>query len=128
MPGRDYQRCNVIFCVFHRERDIDSSPNKHVYLCILQAFTVTKMWCYKITSLILGVPCAVIWGIYFACLAFCTSWCCMPCIKSEVSTIIICSFLTYLKIFGIVKEIGKSFKLPLGPILPHDPVLIQPAV
>ena len=91
--------------------DIVLILTQHMYFCSPQAFTVTKMWCYKITSLILGVPCAVIWGIYFACLAFCTSWCCMPCIRSEVSISLSAVFLTFLKVFGIMKEIEKSFKL-----------------
>lgn len=50
---------------------------------MLQVFTNTKVWCYRITSLILAVPLAVLWGVYFACVAFCTAWCCVPCIKSE---------------------------------------------
>ena len=46
-----------------------------------QVFTLVKIWCYRITSIILALPCAVCWGLHFACLAFCQIWCCIPCLK-----------------------------------------------
>ena len=50
-------------------------------LC-LQLFTQTKLWCYRITSVILAIPCSLLWGCWFACLAFCRIWCCVPCLRS----------------------------------------------
>ncbi|KAJ1163899.1 caveolin-1 [Lissotriton helveticus] len=45
-------------------------------------FTVTKYWFYRLLSTILGIPLALIWGIYFAILSFLHIWAVVPCIKS----------------------------------------------
>ncbi|XP_073508015.1 caveolin-1 isoform X1 [Phyllobates terribilis] len=45
-------------------------------------FTVTKYWFYRLLSAILGIPLALIWGIYFAILSFLHIWAVVPCIKS----------------------------------------------
>ena len=47
-----------------------------------QLFTNTKLWCYRITSLICGLPLSIFWGVYFACLSFCVIWCCEPYMKA----------------------------------------------
>ncbi|XP_043936301.1 caveolin-3 [Protopterus annectens] len=46
------------------------------------AFTVSKYWCYRIISAIFGIPLALIWGFFFACISFCHIWAVVPCIKS----------------------------------------------
>ncbi|XP_032819264.1 caveolin-1 [Petromyzon marinus] len=45
-------------------------------------FTVTKYWCYRLLSGLCGIPLALIWGFYFACLTFCHIWAVVPCVKS----------------------------------------------
>ncbi|XP_071383096.1 caveolin-3-like isoform X1 [Centroberyx affinis] len=45
-------------------------------------FTVSKYWCYRILSAILGIPVSLLWGFLFACLSFCHIWAVIPCIKS----------------------------------------------
>ncbi|XP_029465449.1 caveolin-3 isoform X2 [Rhinatrema bivittatum] len=45
-------------------------------------FTVTKYWCYRLLSALLGAPLALIWGFLFACLSFCHIWAVVPCVKS----------------------------------------------
>ncbi|NXL11251.1 CAV3 protein, partial [Mesembrinibis cayennensis] len=45
-------------------------------------FTVSKYWCYRLLSAILGIPLAVIWGFIFALISFCHIWAVVPCIKS----------------------------------------------
>ncbi|KAH0508709.1 Caveolin-3 [Microtus ochrogaster] len=45
-------------------------------------FTVSKYWCYRLLSTLLGVPLALIWGFLFACISFCHIWAVVPCIKS----------------------------------------------
>uniref|UniRef100_A0A667WS60 Caveolin n=1 Tax=Myripristis murdjan TaxID=586833 RepID=A0A667WS60_9TELE len=45
-------------------------------------FTVSKYWCYRILTAILGIPVSLLWGFLFACLSFCHIWAVMPCIKS----------------------------------------------
>ncbi|XP_009564111.2 caveolin-3 [Cuculus canorus] len=45
-------------------------------------FTVSKYWCYRLLSAILGIPLAVIWGFLFALISFCHIWAVVPCIKS----------------------------------------------
>nr|CAB3228001.1 caveolin-3 [Phallusia mammillata] len=47
-----------------------------------KVFSVTKYWFYKIMALLFGIPCAIMWGVHFACLAFFSIWCITPCIKS----------------------------------------------
>lgn len=70
-----------------RFSDVFAEPDEEVYsferIWVLnyKIFTATKLWCYRILSLILALPCAVCWGLNFACLAFCNIWCCMPCLR-----------------------------------------------
>lgn len=45
-------------------------------------FTVSKYWCYRLLSAVLGIPLAVIWGFLFALISFCHIWAVVPCIKS----------------------------------------------
>nr|XP_033814340.1 caveolin-1 [Geotrypetes seraphini] len=45
-------------------------------------FTVTKYWFYRLLSTIVGIPMALIWGIYFAILSFLHIWVVVPCIRS----------------------------------------------
>ncbi|XP_030425733.1 caveolin-3 [Gopherus evgoodei] len=47
-------------------------------------FTVSKYWCYRLLSVVLGIPLAVIWGFLFALISFCHIWAVVPCIKSYV--------------------------------------------
>ncbi|PVD24741.1 hypothetical protein C0Q70_15226 [Pomacea canaliculata] len=44
----------------------------------IKVFNITRLWCYRVLSLILAVPAACVWGVHFALLAFCTVWCCRP--------------------------------------------------
>ncbi|XP_041349623.1 caveolin-1-like [Gigantopelta aegis] len=53
-----------------------------VWILSYKVFTNTKLWTYRIITLLLSIPLSAVWGVYFACLAFCTIWCCRPCIKS----------------------------------------------
>ncbi|XP_045166085.2 caveolin-1-like [Mercenaria mercenaria] len=45
-------------------------------------FTDSKVWCYKFLSALCGVPCALCWGLHFACLSFCMIWYYQPSIRS----------------------------------------------
>ncbi|XP_054035895.1 caveolin-3 [Dryobates pubescens] len=45
-------------------------------------FTVSKYWCYRLLSAVLGIPLAVLWGFLFALISFCHIWAVVPCIKS----------------------------------------------
>ncbi|XP_013888353.1 caveolin-1 isoform X1 [Austrofundulus limnaeus] len=45
-------------------------------------FTVTKYWCYRLLTALVGIPLALIWGIFFAILSFVHIWAVVPCIKS----------------------------------------------
>ncbi|XP_062441745.1 caveolin-3 [Rhea pennata] len=46
------------------------------------SFTVSKYWCYRLLSAVLGIPLAVLWGFLFALISFCHIWAVVPCIKS----------------------------------------------
>lgn len=48
------------------------------------AFVNTKYWCYRIITAVLGIPTAVLCGMYFACLSFDYIWCVMPCLKAYI--------------------------------------------
>nr|KAG5711297.1 hypothetical protein BaRGS_005994 [Batillaria attramentaria] len=52
---------------------------RRVRVCV---FRNTKLWCYRILTLLCAVPAGFVWGIQFACLACCTVWCCRPCIRA----------------------------------------------
>ncbi|KAM9324386.1 caveolin-3 [Gastrophryne carolinensis] len=45
-------------------------------------FTVTKYWCYRLLSTLIGIPLALLWGFLFALISFCHIWAVMPCVKS----------------------------------------------
>ncbi len=60
------QRCEYFFLAFFLPR---------------QVFTLTKLWCYRVTSLIFALPLAVCCGVNFACASFCRIWCCIPCFR-----------------------------------------------
>ncbi|XP_071800297.1 caveolin-1-like [Asterias amurensis] len=45
-------------------------------------FTTVKFWCYRFCTLLCGVPFALCFGVYFACLTFLHVWYVVPCIKS----------------------------------------------
>lgn len=55
-----------------------------VWRTSFKAFVNTKYWCYRIITAILGVPTAVLCGIYFACLSFDYIWCIMPCLRAYI--------------------------------------------
>ncbi|KAL2091222.1 hypothetical protein ACEWY4_013485 [Coilia grayii] len=48
------------------------------------AFTISKYWCYRLLSAVLGVPLALLWGTLFATLSFCHVWLVRPCTSSCV--------------------------------------------
>ncbi|NP_001161512.1 caveolin [Saccoglossus kowalevskii] len=50
-------------------------------------FTGVKFWCYRITTCICGIPCAVCWGIEFACLTFWHVWYVVPYTKAWLISI-----------------------------------------
>lgn len=68
--------------------EIIGEPHTDVYSfdCVwvnsFKCFTNTKIWCYRITSLICALPVSFCWGIYFACFAFHNIWILMPCLKA----------------------------------------------
>ncbi|KAL4217082.1 Caveolin-1 [Mactra antiquata] len=68
--------------------DIFGEPDETVFsfdfiwTWAFKLFTNVKLWCYRITSLICGLPLAIYWGIYFALLSFCAIWCCEPYMKA----------------------------------------------
>ncbi|XP_078399054.1 caveolin-2-like [Cetorhinus maximus] len=45
-------------------------------------FEVSKLWCYRIISVIFAVPVSLISGVLFAFLSCLHIWCVMPCIKN----------------------------------------------
>ncbi|XP_074651559.1 caveolin-3-like [Tubulanus polymorphus] len=53
-----------------------------VWSLSIKLFTCSKLWCYRITTCIFVLPLVILWGIYFACVAFCTTWCYQPCLKA----------------------------------------------
>ncbi|KAK3103711.1 hypothetical protein FSP39_021241 [Pinctada imbricata] len=86
LKDRDPENLNEDFKVqFH---DIIGEPEEGVFsfdkiwIYSFKTYTNTKLWCYRITTLICGIPVSFCWGIYFACLAFNTIWICIPAVKA----------------------------------------------
>ncbi|XP_076124585.1 caveolin-3-like [Alosa pseudoharengus] len=53
-----------------------------VWKASYSAFTVSKYWCYRLLSALLGVPLALLWGVLFATLSFGHVWLVGPCAHS----------------------------------------------
>ncbi|XP_057692762.1 caveolin-1 [Corythoichthys intestinalis] len=53
-----------------------------VWKASFTTFTVTKYWCYRLLTAVVGIPLALVWGIFFAILSFVHIWAVVPCIKS----------------------------------------------
>ncbi|TWW75946.1 Caveolin-1 [Takifugu flavidus] len=53
-----------------------------VWKASFTTFTVTKYWCYRLLTALVGIPLALIWGIFFAILSFIHIWAVVPCVKS----------------------------------------------
>ncbi|XP_064605354.1 caveolin-3-like [Liolophura sinensis] len=81
-PNRMNDHVKIAFTDIIGEPDPGVHSFDKIWLISFKVFSNTKLWCYRITTLILGLPLSVIWGVYFACLAFCNIWICEPCIKS----------------------------------------------
>ncbi|PAA88293.1 hypothetical protein BOX15_Mlig024399g1 [Macrostomum lignano] len=78
--------CRVKFEDIIAEPDPTVFSFDGVWVLSYKVFSSTKLWCYRITSLICAIPAAICWGIEFACLSFCTIWCWQPSIKAyEIS-------------------------------------------
>ena len=76
-------------------------------------FTDTKLWCYKFLSALCGVPCALCWGLHFACLSFCQIWYYQPSIRSFSIQVKPCATM-----FGIlISAFVEPCMLALGRIL-----------
>jgi caveolin 3 len=71
---------------------------KPIWLASFSIFTETKIWCYRILSTIIALPCALFWGCMFACFTFTQVWFIVP-------------FLTHLKL--LLDCIGLVWKLPV---------------
>lgn len=53
-----------------------------VWKASFTTFTVTKYWCYRLMTALVGIPLALLWGIFFAILSFIHIWAMVPCVKS----------------------------------------------
>ncbi|KAF7707715.1 caveolin-1 [Silurus meridionalis] len=53
-----------------------------VWKASFTTFTVTKYWFYRLLTALVGIPLALIWGIFFAILSFLHIWAVVPCLKS----------------------------------------------
>lgn len=67
-----------------------------------KTYSVSKYWCYRVMTAVLGVPFALFWGLYFAFLAFLNVWCVVPFVKcfiiqikfiSEIWSLLVKTFL-----------------------------------
>lgn len=96
----------------HGTHSLDS-----VWKASYTTFTVSKYWCYRLLTAVLGIPLSLLWGFLFACLSFCHIWAVVPCIKScliefqclgQIYSLVVHSFFDPLfealgKIFSSVK-------------------------
>ncbi|XP_064632944.1 caveolin-3-like isoform X1 [Lineus longissimus] len=83
---RDPQHINEHIKVTFEDIIAEPEPTTYsfdkVWVLSYKVFNSVNIWCYRILSLICAIPAMVLWGCNFACLSFCTVWCCRPCMKS----------------------------------------------
>ncbi|KAG8436060.1 hypothetical protein GDO86_007240 [Hymenochirus boettgeri] len=76
-------------------------------------FTLSKYWCYRLLSAVLGLPLSIIWGFLFALISFCHIWAVVPCIKSYLIEIqcVGRTFSLFINTFcsPVFEAIGKIF-------------------
>ncbi|VDI50617.1 caveolin-1-like [Mytilus edulis] len=64
---------------------IGEPPTAESMYCVWKAsdkvFTGSMDCCYKGLTAVCGVPCALMWGLNFACLSFKSVWCVTPCVR-----------------------------------------------
>lgn len=83
-----------------RFHDLFGEPDREIYsfdkvwILSFKVYGITKLWCYRITSLLCALPLAIWWGITFACVSFFRVWCCMPCLRS-LETELVCVRRTF---------------------------------
>lgn len=80
-------RSLLLFQVFFQ--DVFAEPEGSysidgVWRTSFTAFVNTKYWCYRIITAVLGIPTAVLCGMYFACLSFDYIWCVTPCLRAYI--------------------------------------------
>uniref|UniRef100_A0A8C5PZZ3 Caveolin n=1 Tax=Leptobrachium leishanense TaxID=445787 RepID=A0A8C5PZZ3_9ANUR len=86
LVDRDPKRINEDVVKVEFEDVIAEPQGTHsfdgVWKASFTTFNVTKYWCYRVLSGIIGIPLSIIWGVLFALISFCHIWAVMPCIKS----------------------------------------------
>ncbi|XP_075040237.1 caveolin-3 [Mixophyes fleayi] len=84
-----------------------------VWKASFTTFTVTKFWCYRLLSALIGIPLSVIWGVLFALISFCHIWAVVPCIKSYLIEIQCvgrtCSLCVHTFCDPLFEALGKVF-------------------
>lgn len=70
-------------------RDVIAEPEgAHSFATVwgtsFKTYSISKFWCYRLLTAVLGIPFALFWGIYFAVLAFLNVWFIVPFTKAFV--------------------------------------------
>lgn len=83
-------------------RDVIAEPEgAHSFATVwgtsFKTYSISKFWCYRLLTAVLGIPFALFWGIYFAVLAFMNVWFVVPFVKAFVIQM---KFIS--KIWGLV--------------------------
>lgn len=70
-------------------RDVIAEPEgAHSFATVwgtsFKTYSISKFWCYRLLTAVLGIPFALFWGIYFAVLAFMNVWFIVPFTKAFV--------------------------------------------
>lgn len=70
-------------------RDVIAEPEgAHSFATVwgtsFKTYSISKFWCYRLLTAVLGIPFALFWGIYFAVLAFLNVWFVVPFVKAFV--------------------------------------------
>jgi len=75
------QHLKVQFFDVFGEPDPTTHSFDSVWDISYKVYTGTKLWCYRILSLLCAIPAAFCAGCNFACLSFNYIWCYQPCLK-----------------------------------------------
>lgn len=83
-------------------RDVIAEPEgahsfATVWVTSFKTYSISKFWCYRLLTAVLGIPFALFWGVYFAVLAFMNVWFVVPFVKAFVIQM---KFIS--KIWGLV--------------------------
>lgn len=76
------QHLRLVFSDVVAEPEESTFSFDQVWVLSCRLFTSSKLWCYRILTLLFAIPAAICWGVTFAFVSFCNIWCYVPCLRA----------------------------------------------